>query len=303
MRLASSGAQIPWESTSLESDVFLFPDAKKLSEAELERIFEQELATWNRIKGSKDVKDWAAYLREYPNGKFSEIAQARLSALLPAPQVERPAPPAPVAVAGRPLELKAGVPVPDFYGASGNPYSAGVYPLGRRFTVGDEASYAILDPFSKVRQGTDRLRITKVDLDGDRVEINDGASVADLMGNFVKIGAVVFDAPAQVFPAELQLGRKWTARFRRKDNYGYSESDIDFQVLRREKVVVPAGEFDTFRIDGRGVGRHSRGVSRLEVRVFTVVPGLVFSVRREQLVEGGRAGGEILELVYARQNA
>ena len=302
VRLASSGAQIPWESTSLESDVFLFPDAKKLSEAELERIFEQELATWNRIKGSKDVKDWAAYLREYPNGKFSEIAQARLSALLPAPQVERPAPPAPVAVAGRPLELKAGVPVPDFYGASGNPYSAGVYPLGRRFTVGDEASYAILDPFSKVRQGTDRLRITKVDLDGDRVEINDGASVADLMGNFVKIGAVVFDAPAQVFPAELQLGRKWTARFRRKDNYGYSESDIDFQVLRREKVVVPAGEFDTFRIDGRGVGRHSRGVSRLEVRVW-VVPGLVFSVRREQLVEGGRAGGEILELVYARQNA
>ena len=139
-----------------------------------------------------------------------------------------------------------------------------------------------------------------MDVDGDRVEINDGGSVADLMGNFVKIGQVVFDAPAQVFPAELQLGRKWTARFRRKDNYGYSESDIDFQVLRREKVVVPAGEFDTFRIDGRGVGRHSRGVSRLEVRVW-VVPGLVFSVRREQLVEGGRAGGEILELEYAKQ--
>lgn len=300
VRLASGGAQIPWESTSLESEVFLFPEAKKLSEAELERLFEQELATWNRIKGSKDVKEWAAYLREYPNGKFSEIAQARLNALLPAPQVERPAPPAPANGAGRPLELKAGMPVPDFYGGSGNPYSAGVYPLGRRFTVGDEASYAILDPFSKVRQGVDRLRITKVDVEGDRVEINDGASVSDLMGNSVKIGPVVFDAPAQVFPAELQLGRKWTARFRRKDNYGYSESDIDFQVLRREKVVVPAGEFDTFRIDGRGVGRHARGVSRLEVRVW-VVPGLVFSVRREQLVEGGRAGGEILELVYAKQ--
>ena len=309
VRLASGGVQIPWESTSLESDVFLFPEAKKLSEAELERLFEQELAIWNRIKGSKDVKDWAAYLREYPNGKFSEIAQARLNALLPPPQVERPAlprpdtgavPPAPVAVAGRPLELKAGMPVPDFYGASGNPYSAGIYPLGRKFTVGDEASYAVLDPFSKVRQGVDRLRVTKVDVDADRVEINNGGSVADLMGNFIKIGQVVFDAPAQVFPAELQLGRKWTARFRRKDNYGYSESDIDFQVLRREKVTVPAGTFDTFRIDGQGVGRHSRGVSRLEVRVW-VVPGLVFSVRREQLVEGGRAGGEILELEYAKQ--
>jgi hypothetical protein len=313
VRLASGGVQIPWESTSLESDVFIFPAAKKLSEAELERVFEQELATWNRIKGSKEVKDWAAYLREHPNGKFSEIAQARLNALIPAPTAEPPAPapaavaapppgPAPAARAARPFELKAGVPVPDFYGASGNPYSAGTYPLGRRFTVGDEASYAILDPFSKVRQGLDRIRITKVDVEGDRVEINDGAGVADLMGNMIKIGAVVFEAPAQVFPAELQLGRKWTARFRRKDSHGYSESDIDFQVLRREKVTVPAGEFDTFRIDGRGVGRHARGVSRLEVRNW-VVPGLVFSVRREQLVDGGRAGGEILELVHARQHA
>ncbi len=300
VRLASGGRQIPWESTSLESDVFLFPGAKKLSEAELERMFEQELATWNRIKSSKDVKDWADYLREYPNGKFSEIAQARLNALMPMQKIERPAPATPVGGAAKSFELKAGVPVPDFYGASGNPYSAGTYALGRRFTVGDEASYAILDPFSKVRQGLDRLRVTKVDPDGDRVEFNDGVSVSDLMGNMLKIGPVVFDAPAQVFPAELQLGRKWTARFRRKDSYGYSESDIDFQVLRREKVVVPAGEFDTFRIDGRGVGRHARGVSRLEVRVW-VVPGLVFSIKREQLVEGGRAGGEILELVYAKQ--
>jgi hypothetical protein len=300
VRLASGGAQIPWESTSLESDVFLFPGAKKLSDAELERMFEQELATWNRIKNSKDVKDWAAYLREHPNGKFSEIAQARLNALMPIPKAESPAPP-PVGSAANPLELKAGTPIPDFYASSGNPYSAGIYPLGRRFRVGDEATYAILDPFSKVRQGLDRLRITKVDPDGDRVEINDGASVSDLMGNMLKIGPVVFDAPAQVFPAELQLGKKWTARFRRKDSYGYSESDIDFQVLRREKVVVPAGEFDTFRIDGRGVGRHARGVSRLEVRTW-VVPALVFSIRREQLVEGGRAGGEILELVYAKQH-
>jgi len=300
VRLASGGAQIPWESTSLESDVFLFPAAKKVSEAELERVLAQELATWNRIKSSKDLKDWSAYLREYPNGKFSEIAQARLNALLPAPPVERQAAPPPAA-AGKALELKAGAPVPDFYGAAGNPYSAGIYPLGRRWTVGDEAVYAVLDPFSKVRQGLDRIRITKVDIDADRVEINDGASVSDLMGNMLKIGVVVFEAPAQVFPAELQLGRKWTARFRRKDSSGYSESDIDFQVLRREKVTVPAGQFDTFRIDGRGVGRHARGVSRLEVRIW-VVPGFNFSVRREQLVEGGRAGGEILELVEAKQH-
>ena len=193
VRLASGGAHISWESTSLESDVFLFPAMKKSSQAELERVFEQELATWNRIKNSKDIKDWAAYLREYPNGKFSEIAQARLNVLIPMPTPERAAPAVPVGAA-KALELKAGIPVPDFYGSLSNPYSAGVYPLGRSFTVGDEASYAVLDPFSKVRQGLDRIRITKVDLDGDRVEINDGSSVSDLMGNMLKIGRVVFDA-------------------------------------------------------------------------------------------------------------
>jgi hypothetical protein len=57
----------------------------------------------------------------------------------------------------------------------------------------------------------ERRRGTKVDLDADRVEFNDGASISDLMGNMLKIGPVVFDAPAQVFPAELQLGRKWNA--------------------------------------------------------------------------------------------
>src|SRR5262245_57400671 len=185
VRLASNGAQIPWESTSLESDVFLFPAATKLSEAERERLFEQDLATWNRVKNSKDAKALSAYLRDYPNGKFSEMAQAQLNALMP--MIERPTPTVPAGVAARFLELKAGVPVPDFYGSSGNPYSAGVYPLGRKFSVGDEASYAILDPFSKVRQGLDRLRVTKVDVDGDRVEINDGASISDLMGNMLKI--------------------------------------------------------------------------------------------------------------------
>ena len=61
--------------------------------------------------------------------------------------------------------------------------------------MGDEAVYAVLDPFSKVRQGLDRIRITKVDPEGDRVEINGGHSISDRMGNMLKIGPVVFEIP------------------------------------------------------------------------------------------------------------
>jgi hypothetical protein len=84
VRLSSSGEQIPWESTSLVNDVFIFPRAApKPSEEELERQIEEELAHWNRIKTSRRVEDWIEYLHKYPNGRFSEIAQARLTGCWP----------------------------------------------------------------------------------------------------------------------------------------------------------------------------------------------------------------------------
>ena len=88
VRLASKGAQIPWETTSLEGDVFIFNDGqRKLSESELEKLIEADITEWARIKSSLVVDDWVGYLRKFPNGRFAEIAQMRLSRLLAA--VER----------------------------------------------------------------------------------------------------------------------------------------------------------------------------------------------------------------------
>jgi len=82
VRLASRGTQVPWETTSLEGDVFIFKDAaKKLSEEELEKELEADIAEWGRIKSSKNVEDWVGYLRMFPNGRFAEIAQTRLARL------------------------------------------------------------------------------------------------------------------------------------------------------------------------------------------------------------------------------
>lgn len=83
VRLASRGAQIPWETTSLESDFFLFKSAqRKLSDAELEKELEADVEAWTRIKSSRKADDWIAYLRDFPNGRFAEIAQMRLARLL-----------------------------------------------------------------------------------------------------------------------------------------------------------------------------------------------------------------------------
>ncbi len=290
VRLASRGQQIPWESTSLENDIFLFPGARKLGEEELEKQFEAELAAWARIKNSKNAEDWVAYLREYPNGKFSEIAQVRLGRLLAG--VERRPPPAPKADAAKlsaaaqaetsradaSKMMAAPAPRP---APSANPYSAGTHPLGRKYTVGDEASFLESDYLTGAEVRRYANRVTRVDEDADRVELNDGAIVTDTMGNSLKSGQIEFDAPLQFLPAELQLGKKWTASFKRMDRGQVTYAYYELHIVSREKVKVPAGEFDAFRIEGRGWNR-SIG-SQLEVNLW-VVPGLNFHVKWEWVV-------------------
>lgn len=84
VRRKSAGLQVPWESTSLEEDFYFQPprQAKKLSEEELEKQFEEELAIWEKIKDLKDPAPLEDYVRRYPSGKFSELAQFRLNRLL-----------------------------------------------------------------------------------------------------------------------------------------------------------------------------------------------------------------------------
>lgn len=84
VRRKSNGAQIPWESTSLEEDFWFIPPkvVKKPSEEELIQQFEEELAIWEKIKNSKETTQLEDFLRRYPSGKFSEIAQFRLERIM-----------------------------------------------------------------------------------------------------------------------------------------------------------------------------------------------------------------------------
>ena len=80
VRLASGGTQVPWESTSLEGDVYLFEDGRrKLTEEELEAEFEADIAAWSAIRQSRRAEDWVGYLKRFPNGRFAEMAQMRLA--------------------------------------------------------------------------------------------------------------------------------------------------------------------------------------------------------------------------------
>lgn len=315
VRLASRGAQVPWETTSLESDVFLFNEGqKKLSDAELEKQIEADLAGWAGIKASRKIDDWVGYLRTFPNGRFAEIAQVRVARLLEeaemaakaaaAKAAEVPSPAIAPVRAALALDIRAGIPLPAILQSSANPYSAGLYPLGRRYTVGDQATFRESDVLTGVEQRVYTFRVTKVDTQADRAEINGGKGIIDLMGNPLKAGDREFDVPRQQHPAELQVGKKWTATFvQSRKGFVANSISIDFRIARREMVTVPAGTFDAFRVEG--LAWSATYGTRTEFRLW-LVPRVNFPVKRE-VVSRARDGRfietERHELVSLKQYA
>ena len=192
--------------------------------------------------------------------------------------------------------------MPPLLEPSANPYSAGHYPLGRKYTVGDRATFNESDLLTGVERRVYTLRVTRVDEDADRVEINDGRQIWDTMGNPIR-GNTRFDVPQQFSPAELQVGRKWTAAFKGTEDGRAKFVSFDLHIARRETVSVPAGKFETFRVDGHG-WNWTNG-HRLELRMW-LVPGLNFLVKYEHLVRTHR--GQLVkterhELVSLRQHA
>ncbi len=345
VRLASRGMQVPWETTSLENDVFLFNDGQsKLSDAELERQIEADLAAWTSIKASRKLDDWVAYLRTFPNGRFAEIAQMRVARLMEESEkaaiAAKAAEAARVAEAARiesakalalaqvapakvastkavepiaeatpmpttwAIELHAGASLPAIFKPSGNPYSAGYYPLGRKYTVGDRATFRETDYLSGVEQRIHTNRVTRVDVEADRVEINNGGGIVDLMGNPLKAGEREFDVPRQQLPAELQLGKKWTAYFvETRPGQDANRIAIDFHVARKEKITVPAGTFEAFLVEGWGWSL-TRG-SQIQFRQW-LLPKLNFPLKWEVVTR--RANGTYAEtkrheLISLRQHA
>lgn len=322
VRLESGGEQIPWESTSLEQDAFIFPrTGGKLSEEEVARKIEEEVAHWGRIKSSRRAEDWIEYLQKFPTGNFSEIAQVRLNRLLATTEKRKgpaggPIPSAPtVAAAPAPGDVEdqtlpdgeASVPKEVLAAVSQNPYSAGRYPLGRKFTVGDTYVMRDSDLLTGVEEGKFKARVTRVDEENDRVEMNHGKRVFDLMGNLLEDPSFKADVPQQYYPAELQVGKHWksinSVVLKQGRFAGQTKNvEMDVRIPVREMIKVPAGEFNAFRIEAEGWSVGAGNPVKIEVK-FWLVPGINFFIRRERIKRRGNRliESKLTELVAMRQ--
>ena len=349
VRLQSRGKQVPWETTSLEEDLYLFPGARrKLTEAEQEAALEQEMASWARVK-SGGIEALAGFLRQHPSGYASELAQSRLNRLLASQtavlarqeeeqrvareQAERtrreqealaaqaareaavrqaaehetsamararaeqarvaalreaedkarreaqarievrptpPSPPAEYKVAA--LQAVAFPPTP---------FSSGYAEHLRQYRVGDRYSFRVVEKF----MGGERpltLKVTSVDVEGDRVEFNGGEYASDLMGNIVSNLRGTMSTPRQFYPAEIFVGKKWQTMFRQQRPGGVTYTfKYDVKVVGREKVTVPAGTFDAYKIEARGF---NMTLGAYIERNIWVVPGIAADIAHETLV-------------------
>lgn len=236
VRVTSKGAQIPWESTSLEEDFWFIPpkQLKAASDAEKEKVFVEQLALWEGIKASTDPAPLEHFLRRYPSGPLSELAQLQLDLALARQGEKR-------------IEIAS---------SSGNPFTQGFVRADIAYKIGDEYSYRVLDLESKAEKRTGTQRVSEVR--EAEVIFNTGL-ILDRLGNLVQVPDGRRYTPRQDLPLEFAVGRKWNSRFTVATQSGTSNLEFEFRIVRREKVTVPAGTFDCFVIKGDGSDWTSRG--------------------------------------------
>ncbi len=252
VRRNSNGGQIPWESTSLEEDFYFHPPKviRKLSADEATARFEEELAIWDRIKTETSAAPLEDYLRRYPSGLFSEVAQLRLNQVL-----------------GQAGERKIQV-----VSSEQNPFSRGTVVTDARVKVGDRFRYreTDLETGQELRQYTVAVsRVTDT-----TVIYGTGRLTTDLLGNWITQPDGRQWTGAQFFVPEYSVGKRWSSRHRFVSAKGSDYStEYEFKVVGREKITVPAGSFDAFRIEGNGWTRGEAGAIQLVMR-YWIAPGV-----------------------------
>lgn len=234
VRRKSGGAQIPWESTSLEDDFYFVPPARMVpaSDDERARRFADELTLWKAIETAAAPEPFEDYLRRYPSGNFSELAQFRLDRAL----------------------AQAGEKRIEMAPQGNNPYATPVVRSDTAYRVGDLYVHRVSDIDSGQFRREQRRQVTAIS-EGE-VVMNQGQATFDLLGNPRRLpdGRQMFGA--QFMPTEFAVGRAWTTRYDLRTEAGQDAYvETSFRIVARERVTVPAGTFECFRIDGKGVTR------------------------------------------------
>ncbi len=248
---------------------------------ELERAYKEESELWQRVSVATEPGPLEDYLRRYPSGHFAEIAQAQLDRVL-ARQGEKK------------IEIAQ---------QTQNPYTQGSASTDTDYKIGDSYTYNQMDLYSKVVSETFTITVTRIT--DTQVIYNDGRVITDLLGNPVKARDGREFSPHQSTPSECSVGKRWSTRFSvRHPQFGDFASSLDIRIVAKEKVTVPAGTFECFRIEARGQSIGRTGMLAIHNKVWLCPGRLRRAVAADTLrmFMGRPTAAERIELVSFKQS-
>lgn len=224
VRKESNGAQVPWETTSLE-DEFIFNSGikkiVKLTDEEKDKAYAIEKADWDKIKESKEVNDYYAFVQKYPKGFLLQSAMGvidRLSAAKLATYKDR----------------------------SGIEHAA----VQTRYRVGDEIER--VRTYAEPNKPPEKFKIRVLSVAGGIVSLNGGTVLTSIGETVYDAGTGnSYDPPTPFLPADdLAVGKKWHARMTLTTKNGSKNwEEKEGKVVAIESITVPAGTFQAFKIE------------------------------------------------------
>jgi hypothetical protein len=177
--------------------------------------------------------------------------------------------------------LAAAAPLSPNASLASTPYFQGLNPHRRDYKVGDSFEFRVIDQFTKNSRPLN-LKVTAVDEAADRVEYNGGELGSDLMGNTTSNQRGSLSTPRQFYPAELVIGKRWQTNFKQARPSGMTYTfSYDVKVAAKEKITVPAGTFEAYRIEARGF---NVGLGAQVNRTIWVAPGINADIAHETYV-------------------
>ncbi len=275
VRRTSHGAQIPWESTSLEEDFYFIPPSRprELSETEKSKRFDEELLLWQKVHGATDPAPLEDYLRRHPSGRFAELAQLQLDRVL-----------------ARRGEWKIRI-----ASADGNPFTKGSASANTGWSVGDSYTYRVLNRLANAEERSQVFTVT--DITESEVRFGNG-QVVDLLGNILRRPGGRVYTPNQLEPVDYAIGKQWRTEFRISTPRGTEgQTEMDLRIAAREIITVPAGTFNAFRIEGHGVFADPahRHAEETLLRKWVAPDRLRFPVAMEEIRQRGGKKAHVLQ--------
>ena len=199
----------------------------RLRKESADKQFEIQKADWDKIKDSKNVDDFYAFLNKYPSGYITEQAQFAVEQLQKA-------------------KITAQVDKDGFISSS----------KVARFRVGDEYVIAIKDNFNGREIKRYQIKVEKIEnglvynsstLGNEKtITTLDGATVKNINSN----GVYEFDPPVPIQPGdEFQVGKRWTAQSIMTTNKRKQNRTDNIKITAAEEIEVIAGKFKVYKVE------------------------------------------------------